>query len=101
MTKSDWWYSATPDQKLAQIDGGIECGMTAAQVAMVSGTSGNTALHFAGDHGRSFVARKPSGSKRRFFGVQRQRAAYSNGDAVDFWQEPTPTNTAEVEEIRF
>jgi len=32
-----WWSNATQEQRLAQIDGGIECGMTSKQIAMCLG----------------------------------------------------------------
>lgn len=53
-----FWTTATREQKLAQIDGGIECGMTARQVAMCLGAStthgGATVLMFAARNGRRF-----------------------------------------------
>lgn len=57
-----WWYSATTEQRLAQIDGGIECGMTAKQVAMNCGARlyenatrvSSPVIKFAGYHGRKF-----------------------------------------------
>ena len=35
-----WWDKATTEQRLAQIDGGIECGMNAAQIAFNCGIKG-------------------------------------------------------------
>lgn len=56
-----FWESATTEQKLAQIDGGIECGMTTEQIAVncgVSPTDKNPASRvvawFAINHGRKF-----------------------------------------------
>lgn len=56
-----WWYRASTEQKLAQVDGGIECGLTARQIALFSGIdpdksgpSGNTVRAFALFHGRRF-----------------------------------------------
>lgn len=104
MTKSEWWYSASQAQKLAQIDGGLECGMTATQVAMVSGTVSGTVQGFAQKHDRSFPVNTgkyvAAGHKTRR-GNHASKAAYLRGDAVDFWQEPASTNTVEFEEIRF
>jgi hypothetical protein len=34
---SGWWTNATLEQRLAQIDGGIECGMTARAIGACSG----------------------------------------------------------------
>ncbi len=52
MAKS-WWSRASAEQKLAQIDGGIECGMTAKQVSMNVGAS----LHHQGAAVREFAHR--------------------------------------------
>lgn len=53
-----FWTTATREQKLAQIDGAIECGMTAKQTAMCLGAStkhkGSTVLAYAAAHGRRF-----------------------------------------------
>ncbi len=53
-----WWERATTRQRLAQIDGGIECGMSSGQVAKNCGapiyTNGNAVLSCAQQHGRSF-----------------------------------------------
>lgn len=56
-----FWDTATTEQKLAQIDGGIECGLNASQIAMNCGLTGtqatparNVVWHFAKYHGRDF-----------------------------------------------
>lgn len=50
-----WWYHATDEQRLAQIDGAIECGMTQAQVAINCGANSQGAISmFTSRHGRSF-----------------------------------------------
>lgn len=53
-----FWNTATREEKLAQIDGGIECGMTARQVAMCLGApekyDGIAVRSFARMNGRSF-----------------------------------------------
>lgn len=50
-----FWDTATREQKLAQIDGGIECGMTAAQIATCLGAPSGYDLRFFGNnHGRRF-----------------------------------------------
>jgi hypothetical protein len=53
-----WWERASTKQRLAQIDGGIECGMTSAEVAKNCGaaiyTNGNAVLSCAHQHGRHF-----------------------------------------------
>jgi hypothetical protein len=54
-----FWKTATKEQKLSQIDGGIECGMTARQVAMNLGTSKQNLLEFGRNHGRKFPYQLP------------------------------------------
>lgn len=49
-----WWSKATTEQRLAQIDGGIECGMSANHIGMNCGTSASTCGAFGRNHGRSF-----------------------------------------------
>jgi hypothetical protein len=53
-----FWKTATKEQKLAQIDGGIECGMTARQVAMNCGTPSINVYRFAERNNRSLPAKK-------------------------------------------
>lgn len=101
---SGWWNSASREEKLAQIDGCIEVGMTTAQCAMNlrfydpasgRGTIGN----FARRHGREFpnisgMRRVNSGLITTIEGrvVTRKQArdadrrqAYLSGEPVDFW----------------
>jgi hypothetical protein len=62
-----FWQTATTEQKLAQIDGGIECGLNAKQVGMNCGTDHKRVLYFAINHGRHFLANNFSaGSLERF-----------------------------------
>lgn len=54
-----FWSTATNEQRLVQIDAGIELGMTSKQVAMCLGAPvyvnrANAVLAFANTHGRSF-----------------------------------------------
>lgn len=49
-----FWQHASVEQKLAQIDGGIELQMTSAQVAKNCGTSPASVRAFAMHNGRSF-----------------------------------------------
>lgn len=56
---STWWDRATDEQKLVQIDAGIELGMTGRQISMnlrapVSVDGGSKVTTFARRHGRSF-----------------------------------------------
>ena len=77
-----FWTSSTDDQKLSQIDGGIECGMTRTQVAMNCGTTMNAVAYFASRHGRTFNGRASAQSAREGGIVQRivkaRRAGASN-----------------------
>lgn len=49
-----FWNTATQEQKLAQIDGGIECGMNSTQIAMNCGTDRIIVIGFAHHRGRKF-----------------------------------------------
>jgi hypothetical protein len=49
-----FWKTATKEQKLSQIDGGIECGMSARQIGLNLGTSRDNVIAFANGNGRSF-----------------------------------------------
>lgn len=50
-----WWYSATTEQKLAQVKAGIELGMTAEDVAFNCGcNTRGTVISFAATHGLRF-----------------------------------------------
>lgn len=59
-TPKGWWYGASVEQRLAQVDGGIECGMTAKQIAMNCGAG----IYHERDSGVSAFARKHG----RYFG---------------------------------
>lgn len=86
-TKEGWWHNASVEQRLAQIDGGIECGLTAGQVAMVSGSTPGAVGSFAIFYGRKFPAKNKasSASIARAGAKKRDRAAYMSGRPVDFW----------------
>lgn len=66
--KNSWWSSASTEEKLAQIDGGIECGMTARQIAMCVGVSdkhdGGTIRVFAFRHGRNMPTTQSQSAKK-------------------------------------
>jgi len=55
-----WWDNATQTERLAQIDGGIECGMTSKQIAMCLRAPiyddgfANAVKVFGNRHGRHF-----------------------------------------------
>lgn len=89
-TASSWWHRATPAQRLAQIDGGIECGMTVNQVALASGIGRGALMNFAVRNERSFPKRGSTHALRRSGGIRTDRAAYLRGDHVDFWGNGEP-----------
>ena len=102
-----WWSKATEAQKLAQIDGGIECGMTGPQVAMASGTTRSAVHSFAIAHGRKFPMRTGTASRKRMGKWYHDRAAFARGDRVNFWGNTEPEDEfaldpipAHVEEIQ-
>lgn len=103
MIRTGWWYRATQAEKLAQIDGCIEVGMTAKQCAMNVGTyedEGSDAdgrqriLAFATYHGRTFSedeykldnkAAKVSRYHRKRANFSAAKQSYLAGEPVDFW----------------
>lgn len=83
-----WWSSASTAEKLAQLDGGIECGMTAAQIALNCGAPSAMAVyHIAHSNGRRFPTEGRARAVRRAQSVKRDRAAYLRGEAIDLWAE--------------
>lgn len=94
-TASSWWHRATPEQRLAQIDGGIDCRMTAGQVAMACGleNDGAKVIHnFANRNGRHFLrgTGNNGSSAKRHHRARADRAAYLRGEHVDFWGNDEP-----------
>lgn len=65
--KKSWWSRASTEEKLAQIDGGIACGMTARQIAMCVGEHDRHAAGKIGDfaryHGRNMPTTNQSAGK--------------------------------------
>lgn len=55
--KISWWSRASSEQKLAQIDGGIELGMSSRQIALNVGATRAAVLEFGRRAGRQFVAK--------------------------------------------
>lgn len=96
-----WWYRATDAEKLAQIDGCIELGMTAKQCAFncASEFHWQTLVGFGNRHGRYFgdvayagkcdkvVSAIFEGGKytNKRSTLNRRRDAYLSGEPVDFW----------------
>lgn len=107
MATSNWWHVATTEQKLAQITGGIECGMTAQQIAMCSGArvanvsmfAVRRSIHFPNEYalrGKKTAATRWSGNSAR--------KSYLAGEPVDLWADTSPRldrPAPEVEEVRF
>lgn len=82
---SAWWPRASQSQRLAQLDGGIEVGLTAPQMAMVLGGNPNGIRQFAWLHGRK-IGR--GGNNARLAAVQdlyRAKRAFIRGEYVDFF----------------
>lgn len=74
--KNSWWSRASTEQKLAQIDGGIELGMSGRHIALNVGATRSAVLEFGRRHGRRFVARaSPARMQQagRIAGLQRAR----------------------------
>jgi len=107
--RKGWWYRASIEQRLAQIDGGVECGLTARQVAMVSGVDmdrhpAQVVASFAIKHGRHFPNGRFSGVQKtglRIGGIKRDRSQYLRGNNVDFWNGDAHGDPVEVEEVSF
>lgn len=51
---TSWWSNASREQKLKQIDAGIGLGMSAKQIALVSGTTTECVHQYGWRHDRSF-----------------------------------------------
>lgn len=56
-SKISWWSRASTEQKLAQIDGGIELGMSGRHIALNVGATRSAVLEFGRRYGRRFVAK--------------------------------------------
>ena len=100
--KTGWWYRASTEERLAQIDAGIELGMTAKQVAMNCGclyesasvaSGGQLVTQLARRNGRRFPEKysdvvrntKISRTKTRPKRLAEAKGAYLAGEPVDFW----------------
>lgn len=100
-----WWHRASTEQKLAQVDAGIEIGLTARQVALACGVErSQTVTQFANYHERKFTngAVRAMASLNRHAARKSARAAYFRGEEVDLWRDGVQDRAlrhAEVEEI--
>lgn len=86
---SGWWDRASIEQRLVQVDAGIELGMTALQIALASGfRDGLEVGKFALNHARHIGRRGKTSTRLRANGVKlRAKWAYDHGEPVDFWSE--------------
>jgi len=81
-----WWDKASTAERLAQIDGGIECGLTMAEVAIASGTSFGAIAGFCNRQGLKFGTRSThTAGQRRTGKIRSDRSAYIRGDHIDLW----------------
>ncbi len=90
-----WWYRASTEERLAQIDGCIDVGLTGLQCAVNCGAPEQTIRGFANKHGRHFrggysTARALSENNRlqgsnRHHAMRSTKKAYLAGEPVDFW----------------
>ena len=70
-----FWKTATTEQKLDQIDGGIECGINTSQIAANLGSTRIAVRDFAYRHGRSFPGNSGQaiGRNSRAYAVERTK----------------------------
>lgn len=86
-----WWNRATTEQRLAQIAGGIECGLTAAQIGILSGIDpdrrpGAIVRVFANCRGiRLHDPVKLKAIRVRAAAPGKLRRAFLRGEPVDFF----------------
>lgn len=101
-----WWFKASEAQRLAQIDGGIECGMTSRQIAVASGLDGEdrkTVAWFAQNHLRKiphktkFKAQREPAPVRG--AVARDRRSYIAGERVNLWGNAEPQDEFALDEV--
>ena len=89
---SSWWERATTEQRIAQIKGGIECGMNSRSMATNCGTAAHTLLSFAHHHGISIPTVFPSGERARINSIrlsarQRKVGQHEYGDVFELFGE--------------
>jgi hypothetical protein len=64
-SKISWWSRASTEEKLAQIDGGIECKMSGQHIALNVGTTRAAVLEFGRRHGRKFTGKASIAQNQR------------------------------------
>lgn len=95
-----FWQTSSQAQKLAQIDGAIECGMTARQVAVNLGTTRSTIISFALKHDRHFgrnIDGYKGAVKQQIARKMRLQGEYER-DAFSIFQ--SPKNTTRILDMR-
>ncbi len=65
LIEKSWWSRASREQKLAQIDGGIECGVSAKHIAMNVGASVSAIHEYGRRNGRRFTGKNTTLQLRR------------------------------------
>ncbi|KQU96807.1 hypothetical protein ASD00_18345 [Ensifer sp. Root31] len=63
--KSSWWAGASKEQKLAQIDGGIDCDISAKHIAMNVGATVSAIHEYGRRNGRKFTGKNTTVQLRR------------------------------------
>lgn len=95
-----WWDKASTEERLAQIDGGLECGLTARQVAMASRAVRSQIVKFAGAHGRHFpMTGSGTPSHQRKNKARVDRSAFFRGEPVDMWGNEVPKAEFPLDEV--
>lgn len=96
-----WWYRASVAQRLAQVDAGLELGMTAKQIALASGARRRENIkQFCATHDRHLTwTRYEAQEKGRATQANRKgrREAYLRGDAASYWEQGAAGSLAEPE----
>ena len=78
-----FWKHASVEQKLAQLDGGIELQMTSAQIAMNVGASAVAVRAFAHHHDRSFKNSSRAKPWQKQAGKRIKRRARIDGSKIN------------------
>ncbi len=60
-----WWKNASTDERMAQVEGGLECSMTAAQIATASRTTRQEVIAFGEEHGLRFRERRGANQPKK------------------------------------
>lgn len=79
-----WWYLATDDQRMEQVLGAIECGMTQAQLSMnVGATSSRAISNWCRAQGVHWGLRNDGRSGRFYQGKRNRARTYYRGEASE------------------